>query len=148
MHEFGWVLYASQSTMMSLKKITLFPGILSFLFSYLLSKIRTFKNTYFQKYALSKIRTFKNTYFQKYALSKIRTFKNTYFQKYALSKIRTFKNTYFQKYALLKIRTFKSMHFQKYVLSEIRQKIPEIPERSPTSIFGNVGTPSVYSFYY
>ena len=129
MHEFGRVLYTSQSTMMSLKKLHFSPTDIQFLFS---------KNTHFQKYALSK-----NTYFQNYALSK-----NTYFQKYTLSKIRTFKNTYFQKYALLKIRTFKSMHFQKYVLSEIRQKIPEIPERSPTSIFGNVGTPSVYSFYY
>ena len=66
---------------------------------------------FFKKYVLSKLRTFKNTYFQKYALfQKLRTFsKITYFQKYALfQKLRTF-----QKYVLSKLRTFQKLRIFK-----------------------------------
>ena len=76
-------------------------------FYFYCSKVRIFKNTYFQKHVLSKTRTFKNPGFQKSVL-----FKNTYFSKVRpFQKYVLFKNTSFSK-----IRTFfkNSVLFQNF----------------------------------
>ena len=67
-------------------------------------KLHTF---FCRNYNFSKLRTFKNTYFQNYVLSESRTFqnyvllKNTYF-----SELRTFHNYVLSKSRTLKTRTF------------------------------------------
>ena len=68
------------------------------------SKIRTFKNTYFQKLRTFQITCFfsKISVFQKYVLFKLRVF----FKNIGFSKVRTFQITCFFKKRKIKITTF------------------------------------------